>query len=287
METGIPQSTNKYLDEIHLTKDGGIIKRTLIQGEDPYPVKGQEVSVNYEGRLQDGTVFDTSSDRGEPLKVIIGTGQVIKGWDIGIMAMKLGEKADLIIKSEYAYGKIGAPPKIPGDATLIFTVELIKIDDRKPTRWMMSDEELIKVAARQKEDGNLKFKAGKFKEAEGYYRDALAHLETVKNDNQTIRDLRKTLHLNISVSTNNTHDYKETLIHCTKALDLDDKTFKAFYLRSIANTRLHNYDEATQDIKEAIKLAPNDKKFREEYENIKKEKTKYNQSQQKGFQQFF
>ena len=53
---------------------------------------------------------------------MIGTGQVIKGWDIGIMSMKLGEKADLIIKSEYAYGKIGAPPKIPGDATLIFTV---------------------------------------------------------------------------------------------------------------------------------------------------------------------
>lgn len=81
--------------------------------------------VNYEGRLEDGTVFDKSSDRGEPLKFIIGTGQVIKGWDIGIMAMQLGEKAELIIKSEYAYGKIGAPPKIPGDATLIFMVEVL------------------------------------------------------------------------------------------------------------------------------------------------------------------
>ncbi len=55
----------------------------------------------------------------------IGTGQVIKGWDLGIMAMKLGEKAELTIKSEYAYGEMGSPPTIPGGATLIFDVELL------------------------------------------------------------------------------------------------------------------------------------------------------------------
>lgn len=178
------QPAHKWIDEIHLTKDGGVIKRIYTNGEDPVPEKGQEVTVNYEGRLEDGTIFDRSSDRGEPLKFIIGTGQVIKGWDIGIMTMKLGEKADLIIKSEYAYGKIGAPPKIPGEATLIFTVEVIQVNDRKPTRWMMNDAELVQVGLRLKEDGNLKFKAQKYKEAEGLYRDALAHLDTVKNDNQ-------------------------------------------------------------------------------------------------------
>ena len=51
------------------------------------------------------------------------------------MAMKLGEKADLVVKSDYGYGDIGSPPKIPGKATLIFTVELIQIADRRPTRW--------------------------------------------------------------------------------------------------------------------------------------------------------
>ena len=55
----------------------------------------------------------------------IGTGQVIKGWDLGIMAMKLGEKAELTIKSEYAYGEMGSPPTIQGGATLIFDVELL------------------------------------------------------------------------------------------------------------------------------------------------------------------
>ena len=55
------------------------------------------------------------------------------------MSMKLGEKAELIIKPEYGYGQVGAPPSIPGNATLIFEVELIQVGDRKPTRWMMDD----------------------------------------------------------------------------------------------------------------------------------------------------
>lgn len=60
----------------------------------------------------------------------------------------------------------------------------------------------------------------------------MAHLETVKNDNKEIKDLKKTLYLNISVVTNNTGDYKETLINCTKALDIDEKNAKAFFLRA-------------------------------------------------------
>ena len=195
--------------------------------------------VNYVGKLEDGTVFDRSSDRGEPLKFFIGTGQVIKGWDIGIMSMQLGEKSELIIKPEYGYGAMGAPPNIPGGATLVFEVELIQVGDRKPTRWMMEDAELIKVALRYKEDGNLRVKGQKYKEAEGFYRDALSHLDTVKNENQEILTLKKTLLLNVSVVTNNTGDYKATLISCSKALDIDEKNAKGHFLRSVANLKLH------------------------------------------------
>lgn len=144
---------------VHLTNDKGVIKKITKAGEDgPEPEKNQEVLVHYTGRLTDGTIFDSSDDK-EPLKVVIGVGQVIKGWDIGIMSMKLGEKAELTLSSDYAYGDMGSPPKIPGKATLIFDVELIQISDRRPTRWMMSDPELIQVALRFKEDGNGKFKA--------------------------------------------------------------------------------------------------------------------------------
>lgn len=92
--------------------------------------------MQYEGRLEDGTVFDASTNPGrEPLKINIGEGQVIDGWDQGIMSMKLGEKADLVIQSKYGYGDAGSPPKIPGGATLIFTVELLQVGDKTPSKY--------------------------------------------------------------------------------------------------------------------------------------------------------
>ena len=158
-------------DVIHLTNDKGVIKKILKVGEDGDRIEtGQEVLVNYTGKLTDGTVFDTSLDK-EALKVNIGTGQVIEGWDIGIMSMKLGEKAELTISSKYGYGEMGSPPQIPGGATLIFDVELIQIADRRPTRWMMSDMELVKTATHLKDQGNIKFRERNFKVAEGQYRD--------------------------------------------------------------------------------------------------------------------
>lgn len=144
--------------QTYLTADKGVAKQILVNGDEgTKPQKGQEVLVNYEGRLPDGSIFDSSYDK-EALKVVIGEGQVIKGWDIGIMSMNLGEKAVLTISHEYAYGEVGAPPKIGPKATLIFTVELIQVSDRRPTRWMMSDAELIAAALRLKDDGNVKFK---------------------------------------------------------------------------------------------------------------------------------
>ena len=80
--------------------------------------------MSYIGKLEDGTIFDQSSGS-DPFSFELGAGQVIKGWDVGILSMKLGEKADLVIKADYGYGDQGSPPKIPGGATLIFTVELI------------------------------------------------------------------------------------------------------------------------------------------------------------------
>ena len=82
--------------------------------------------------MTDGTVFDSSYERNSPLNVNIGVGRVVKGWDIGIMSMDLGEKAELTIESDYGYGDNGRPPSIPGYATMIFTVELLAINGRKP-----------------------------------------------------------------------------------------------------------------------------------------------------------
>jgi peptidylprolyl isomerase len=83
------------------------------------------VTVHYTGTLENGTKFDSSVDRGQPLSFPIGVGRVIKGWDEGVMTMKIGGKRKLIIPPDLAYGVSGRPPVIPPSATLIFEVELL------------------------------------------------------------------------------------------------------------------------------------------------------------------
>ncbi|XP_038948813.1 peptidyl-prolyl cis-trans isomerase FKBP2-like [Rattus norvegicus] len=82
------------------------------------------------GKLEDGTEFDSSLPQNQPFVFSFGTGQVIKGWDQGLLGMCEGEKQKLMMPSELGYGKRGAPPKIPGGATLVFEVEVLKIERR-------------------------------------------------------------------------------------------------------------------------------------------------------------
>lgn len=91
------------------------------------PKVGDAVSVHYSGKLVDGTEFDSSFKRDEPIEISIGVGQVIKGWDEGILLLKEGESATLLIPSELGYGARGAAGVIPPNAWLIFDVQLVKI----------------------------------------------------------------------------------------------------------------------------------------------------------------
>jgi FKBP-type peptidyl-prolyl cis-trans isomerase len=89
------------------------------------PQPGQEIICHYDGRLLDGTRFDSSYEGGVPFTFRVGTGAVIKGWDEAFLTMKKGEKRTLIIPHWLGYGDRGSPPRIPAKATLVFEVELI------------------------------------------------------------------------------------------------------------------------------------------------------------------
>jgi len=164
------------LEEVRLTEDGGIVKRIFERGDEgrEKPESGEKVHVLYEGRLaSDNSVFDKSVDPESPFKFKIAEGQVIKGWDVGIASMVVGERAELVLAPEYAYGESGAGNSIPPNATLIFKVELIQIGKgKKAARYCKTDAQLFEEASTAKERGNELFKAQKFKEARQYYLEA-------------------------------------------------------------------------------------------------------------------
>jgi peptidylprolyl isomerase len=98
-----------------------------VVGSGPAAKAGDTVTVNYVGALPDGTVFDASANHGQPFSFTLGAGQVIPGWDQGLVGMKVGGKRKLIIPPDMAYGAQGAGGVIPPNATLLFEVELVKI----------------------------------------------------------------------------------------------------------------------------------------------------------------
>ncbi|GAB5587054.1 FK506 binding protein proline rotamase rapamycin-binding protein [Umbelopsis nana] len=107
----------------------GVTVETIKAGDGVnFPKKGDQVTIHYVGTLLDGTKFDSSRDRPEPFSCRIGVGQVIRGWDEGVPKISLGETAKLTATGDYAYGPRGFPGLIPPNATLVFEVELLKIN---------------------------------------------------------------------------------------------------------------------------------------------------------------
>lgn len=110
-----------------ITTASGLKYVDEIVGSGASPKPGQMVTVHYTGTLEDGTKFDSSVDSGQPYNFKIGTGTVIRGWDEGVMTMKVGGKRKLIIPPNLAYGASGRPPKIPPNATLVFDIQLLGV----------------------------------------------------------------------------------------------------------------------------------------------------------------
>ena len=105
------------------------VEKTIIEEGDgkTFPKKGDQLVMHYVGTLKDGgTKFDSSRDRNKPFMFVIGIGQVIKGWDRGVLQMSFGERSKLTISAEYAYGEHGVKPLIPPYAKLIFDLELLR-----------------------------------------------------------------------------------------------------------------------------------------------------------------
>ena len=121
---------------------------TLTTGDGAVAEAGMRASVHYEGRLENGEVFDASRPRGQAFSFTIGAGQVIRGWEQGVEGMKVGETRRLTIPPELGYGEAGAGGVIPQNATLVFEIELLDVSV-PVTLGEATSEDLVKA----REDG--------------------------------------------------------------------------------------------------------------------------------------
>jgi peptidylprolyl isomerase len=99
----------------------------LVVGEGKEAVRGALITTHYTGWLEDGTKFDSSVDKGRPFQCVIGTGRVIKGWDQGMMGMKVGGKRKLWVPAHLAYGERQIGDRIPANSNLVFEIELLEV----------------------------------------------------------------------------------------------------------------------------------------------------------------
>lgn len=121
-----PNNPNITMDNLETTPSG-LKYKILKEGTGATPQRGESATVHYIGTLENGSKFDSSRDRNSPFQFQVGVGQVIKGWDEGLLLMKEGERRLLVIPPELGYGARGAGGVIPPNATLIFDVELLKV----------------------------------------------------------------------------------------------------------------------------------------------------------------
>ena len=246
-----------YLETIDVSGDEGIIKNIISYGNGDNPSEGQEVIAHYTGTLLDGTKFDSSLDRNEPFKFQLGIGQVIKAWDLGFATMKKGEKAMIIAKSEYAYGKNGSPPTIPPDATLQFEVELLDFFDKPKSISEMTNEERYNISLSLKEEANQLVVEKVYDMANEKYLNALEHIKP----NITSNDLENkdtklllSIYLNLSLTSNKNKNYKSSINYAEEALLIDNTNVKALFRKSTSEKDSNNFNDSLDTLNKILEL---------------------------------
>ncbi|KAE8876842.1 hypothetical protein PF005_g4013 [Phytophthora fragariae] len=261
-------------EPVDLSGDGGVLKETYVEGSGDVPPAGDEIRAHYTGTLLDGTKFDSSRDRNSEFKFVLGKGNVIKAWDLAFASMKVGEKAVLTCKPEYAYGASGSPPKIPANATLKFDVELLGFSPKAKEMWEMDAEEKIAEATKLKAKGTEHFKAKQFDIAAATYTQAASYMEDMydvaEDDKKTMKQLQTTCFLNAAMAYLKVENYAETVATATKALNNEPTNVKALYRRGVGRMHLNDLERAKEDLLAAGKQDPTNREVRRELEVLKK-----------------
>ena len=247
---------------VKITDDGGVLKKILKPGIGSIPVEGNEVKINYEAKYQKA-LYDKNEDN-KPLSVKIGAHQGIKGLEIAIKSMKVGELSRYIFRPEYAYGNKKPHPFIPENATIKYQIDLLEIVGRDALIDSMNYEDKIINAKRFKEEGVAKFKEGNYKEAKEKFETSVKYLDKFENKNEPNEtegcQLYQTVLTNLCNCCNKLKDYYTLIKHANLALKINDALPKLYYFRSIAFSNTAEFEKAEKDIKSLEKLLSEEEK---------------------------
>lgn len=268
-------------------QENGVWKRTIRQSTGLLVVEKCAVLFHYNAYLEGGDEpFDSSVLRGKPFLNRMDQGFMIPGLYIGLMSMKEGEKAEILIAPPYGFGELGCPPRIPGDSYLLYIVEVLKIFPEGSIQdyELMTAEELAKIpfeqimdeCNRQRISGNTYFKSEKYREAGNKYMKAITFLERyfykTPDQQKQGHDLLGKLYPNMAAVYIKLRKPRSAMVVCRKAITLDPKNLKALYNYGRAKYQNGNYDEARDYFNKCIEISPSNISVIEQLRKIEKRK---------------
>lgn len=294
----------------------GMTKEIIQDGEgEERPDDGYEVTVHYTGTFEDGKEFDSSHSRGSPFNFTLGTGSVIKGWEIAVKTMKRNEIAKFSLPPELAYGERGSPPSIPPNARLIFIIELMdwaidSAEGQKPIYKMTLEERLSKCQEKKNSGGNH-FKDGKYDLAIRQYRDVMKLAEVIQDDGKVVQldtiqnsdmppesdqeraqkiELKQMLlvsYLNLALCYLRVKKLKECIVNCDHALEIDPKNVKAHFRKGLAYVPTKDYEKAIKQFDIVLELDPNNSEAKVKKAFCVNELSSYYQKQKQIYKNLF
>jgi len=287
---------------VQLDNDGCLIKRILKEGYgETTPPPKSIVSILYEGYLSNNNIFDSNvqQQNRSAFTFQMGTNSAIEAIEIAVSTMKLGEEAEIVTTQKFAFGKLGLPPFIPPNTTIIYKVQLLSIqlfEDIENNNGISFNNSTninifviwIKKTLKEKEKGNEYFNSNNFKKAMRHYIKSIWLLNDPRlgginsnsnnNNNQNennnnnikqLKDLLIVLYLNLATCNIKLQDGNRAIANCEKVVEMGGNTAKLYYRMGQAYSLNQQYDSAKRCLVQAIRLEPNDKLLRDELEKIK------------------
>ncbi|KAF9543868.1 hypothetical protein EC957_000402 [Mortierella hygrophila] len=267
--------------------DGLLWKKILKEGSGDSPTIKSSVNVHYVGTLfTNGDKFDSSRDRNSPFNFKLGVGQVIKGWDEGVATMKIGELAELVCAPEYAYGAQGSPPKIPGNSTLKFEVELLGFQESAD-----NPSAKLTLAKKKKDQGNALFKTGENGPAAQAYKDGADLLKDLAGATPEQLHEAGPLHLallsNLAAAYLKLNENGKAAEACLQALEIQDDHVKVTYRLAQAYLGLSEFEDAKKIAQRGLEIAPGDATFTSLLNVIASKQTAFKKKEKAAYSKMF